>query len=169
MKNGRTHLAHKAGQAGYMEGSGDRGKGAAALSRASRWFKSAARLRAEVLRSVRRDCRGEEMACLSPAILATCSVRQEAFKLIRQFESGSSEGYLFHFTNVRGAEGILKEGRLRASVRGVGGPGFYAGKGKRSTKCPFFDRGSPGLVASFPGQRPQLVQAGGRPGGEHLE
>jgi len=53
--------------------------------------------------------------------------RVEAFAQIRSFNSGNADGFLFHFTTQDGARGILAEGVINPSSRGVWGPGVYSG------------------------------------------
>jgi len=53
--------------------------------------------------------------------------RAEAFAQIRSFGAGHADGYLFHFTTPGGARGIIAEGVIKPSSRGVWGPGVYSG------------------------------------------
>lgn len=53
--------------------------------------------------------------------------RSDAFAQIRRFNAGNADGYLFHFTSQKGARGIVSEGVINPSARGVWGPGVYSG------------------------------------------
>ena len=52
--------------------------------------------------------------------------RSEAFAQIRRFNAGNADGFAFHFTNPKGATGILGDSAVNSGL-GIAGRGVYAG------------------------------------------
>ena len=61
------------------------------------------------------------------ALMQQGLTRSEAFQRIRLFNSGQSGRYVFHFTNAENGASIVSSGEIWPTMKGLGGPGVYAG------------------------------------------
>ena len=88
------------------------------------------------------------------ALRAQGKSASEAHGLMKQFDAGNAGDALFHFTNTRGAAGILRSGELRTTSRGFFDTGLFTStvpnRGVVLKSVPIIGHGTPGANIRIP-------------------